>query len=230
MGEREYEHVQEFRDPNHPDKVLTTHESHTGEEPLYVQSETFVAEGRIESGQVRQQELSHRLDELTNDFYMFSLAPLYLTCLWDDRKNDVKFDLIYRFGVEMKVPVVPQVVRYVSPLPLFQGDAGEWDCLLNGLPKGDSLTKLFPRWVEQLVFVDRERRPMQYWRVNCTTIKITTPTVVSAPASIDVFLPTGVDKCLGVSPNQDGTYRYVQHPPEAWVVEEAMRYFGETHE
>ena len=230
MSERErqeaFKTVNEFRDAESPDKILTRHVSATGEEPVYVDEETFVSEGKIESGQVQHENLSFRLDELTKDFYMFSLAPVYLTCLWDESTGGLKFDLIYRYGVEMKMTRIPRVVQYKSPIPLFNGSAGEWDHLLQGLPRQDNLPYLFSKWMEQLVFVRREKSPAEYWRVNKKTIKVSTPTIVSQSAEVDIFLPTGVDKRLDVQMLPDGTYTYVQLPPEDWVVGESMRYFG----
>ena len=235
MGERElqddFKTIDEvwYQDPDNPGRGRSTrHSSATGEEPVNVSEETLVSEGKIESGQVQQEVLSYRLDELTKDYYMFSLAPIYLACLWDEAKNEIKFDLIYRFGVEMKMAKIPKVVQYQSPVPLFDGNAGIWDHLLQGLPRENNLPYLFGKWMEQLIFVRREKNPVEYWRVNRRVIKIQTPTVVSAPAEVEVFLPTGLDKRLDLSAvRADGVHTYTQLPPEDWVTEEAMRYFGE---
>lgn len=226
MGKREQLTVNEFRDVNDPEKVLITHTSDTGEEPFYVNSETLVGETRIENGQVQHRDVAHRLEDLVRDYYMFSLAPIYLVCLWDREAGKIKFDLLYRFAVEMKMLAVPPVIHYTSPFLLFNSGSGLWDSFLQGLPNDGNLPYLFPRWVEQLVFVDRNVRPMTYWRVNRKKIHVRTAGVAATPAEVEVFLPTGVDRRLDIQERADGTFEYVQCPPEDWVTEEAMRYFG----
>lgn len=202
-----------------------THESETGEEPAYVDKETLLSEEKLETGQVQQEQTQHRLDELVKDFYMFSLAPVYFTCLWDKQAGRIKFDLIHRFSVEMKMARPPRVVHYQCKTPLFRG-GGAWDVFLQGLPRQDNMEYLFSKWVEQLVFVDRNSRPMQYWRVNTKHIRVAAPALAATPVQVDIFLPTGVDKRLDTQPRPDGSHEYIQLPPEDWVIEESMRYFG----
>ena len=211
-----------YQDPN-DSRVKTVHKSATGEEPLYVTSETLVNEHKLEAGGTDRKQLPFRLDELVKDFYMFSLAPLYVTALWDARRQQQRMNVLYQFGVEMKFERIPQVLDYRSPLPLFRGDAGEWDYRLEGIPK--DIGYLFGKFVEQMVMVDREVRPMRYWRARRKTIAIVTPGVVSEPAEIDVFLPSGLDGRLDMRPNPDGSWGFIQMPSEDWIIAEANRYF-----
>ena len=170
---------------------------------------------------------SGKLEDLVRENYMFSLAPVYLTCLIDRSTNQIKMDLIYQYAKEMHLAQTPAVVHYTTDSPLFHGGGDIWDHLLQGLPSGDTnVSYLFPRWAKQLIFVDRNVVPMQYWRVNVETIKVRCPSISATPVDIDVFLPTGTDRQLGLRPCQDGTWEYVQLPPEDWVIEESMRYFG----
>lgn len=239
MGEREQEQLKTVSDLPidkqlaeaaglKPEEARVVHKTATGEEPTYVEQETLIAEEKLETGQVPQQESRHRLDELVKDFFMFSLAPVYLTCLWDRVKCTIKFDLVHRFFTEMKVVQIPRVIHYQSEIALFRGTDSVWDHFLQGLPRQNNWEFLFPRWAEQLVFVDREARPMQYWRVNSDTITIMSLSVAARPVEVGIFLPSGVDKRLGVQSRPDGTYEFIKLPPEEWVVEEAMRYFGEV--
>ena len=232
MGERGQGHaplktVTEFRSKNEPEDVQISHTSETGEEPVYVNEETFVSEEKIETGQVQYREESkHKLDELARDFYLFSLAPVYLTCLWDRLRNQIKFDLLYRFAREMKTVGAPRVIHYSSPVPILNWTGDVWDHLLQGLPRAENVEYIFPKWVEQLVFVDREARPMQYWRVNTKIVKVMAPQIAATPVEVAVFVPTGVDKQLDLRVRPDGSYDFIQLKPEEWVIEEAMRYFG----
>jgi hypothetical protein len=236
MGEREHvedrqdslKTVNEFRDQDDPDKVLVSHKSDTGEEPVYVKEETLMSEDHIEKGQVHAEQASDgKLEVLVKDYYMFSLAPVYLTCLLDRSINQIKMDLIYQYSKEMNLAALPKVIYYNSDPPLFYGGDGFWGSLLQGLEKTDNnISYLFPQWAKQLVFVDRNVRPMQYWRVNVETITVRCPSISATPVDIDVYLPTGSDKRLGVRARRDGLYEYVQLQPEDWVLEESMRYFA----
>lgn len=226
MGEREQKTVNEFRDINNPDKVLVKHVSDTGEEPVYVNSETLVGETKLSTGQVQQTAVDYKLDELVKDYYMFSLAPVYLSCLWDRNAGRLKFDLLYRFAEELRMKTLPKVVYYRSERPLFYGGAGEWDHMLQGLPREGNLPYIFSKWAEQLVFVERGVRPMQYWRVNRKQIDVLPSAGVAVPVSVDIYLPTGVDRRLDTRVQPDGGQGYIELPPEEWLVEESMRYFG----
>lgn len=211
-----------YQDPN-DSRIVTTLETATGEEPIYVKEETQVGKAKLERVGVESQQLPFRLDELTREFYMFSLAPVYLCALLDRKLMRPKLNLIYQFGVELKMDRIPRVVSYKAPVPLFHGGMGDWDYSLEGLPR--DLMYLFSGYVTQLVLIDREVSPIQYWRVNKRTVTIFTPLAVAAPAEVDIFLPSGLDGRLDVVENVDGTWSYVRLPAEKSVVEEASRYF-----
>jgi hypothetical protein len=215
-----------------PDGSVSTHTSETGEEPLYgVKDETVLAGEKLQGGlQIRPQALSHKLSELSIEYYLFSLAPVYLLALLDRKNGGFKMDLLQRYGVEMRLARLPRVIAYQSPLPIFRGDMGVWDHYLWGLPRGTEFDfeVLFPKWMEQLVLVNRDVRPAQYWRVNTEVLQVTTPGAVDLPASVTVFLPTGIDTKLSMHSNPDGTFSFVTGAPERWVVDESIRYFNQT--
>ena len=215
-----------------PDGTISTHESLTGEEPIYVKSDNTVLGGdKLQAGQqVQAQQLSHRLTDLAKEYYLFSLAPVYLLTLLDRKKGGFKMDLLHRYGVEMKMQRLPKVVSYQSPVPLFRGDMGVWDHYLWGLPRGTEydFELLFPKWMEQLVLVNRDVRPVQYWRVNVERVQLYTPGEVGLPATVDVFVPTGMDVRLQTQQNKDGSVSFVSTQPEQWVIDESIRYFNQT--
>jgi hypothetical protein len=215
-----------------PDGTVSTHKSRTGEEPIYVKDDnTVMNKDKLQAGQqVRPQQLSYRLSELAREYYLFSLAPVYLLALLDRRTGGFKMDLLHRYGVEMRLRRLPNVVSYQSPMPIFHGDMGVWDHYLWGLPLNTEydFEFLFAKWMEQLVLVNRDVKPVQYWRVNTEVVQVMTPGAFDTPASVTVFLPTGMDMRLSLQGNPDYTFSFVSGPPEQWVVDESIRYFNQT--
>lgn len=200
-----------------------THTMETGEDAILVHSETVHKTSKIVQGNVSVKQLPYSLAELTKTFHMFTLAPIYLMCLWDMKRMAPKLNIIYQFGLELRMKQVPDVISYRAPVPLLRGDAEDWDTTLEGLPL--SYQYLFRKFVEQMVFVNRDAKPVQYFRAYYTTVQMQTPGALMDSGPVDIWLPTGVDYKIGLVPQPDGSYAYSQHPPEDWVREEAMRYF-----
>lgn len=195
------------------------HGSQLGREPEYVAEETFKPEEPIDTGRVAARRISeYKLDELTKDYYMFSLAPLYYML-------PIKVDLLYQFGKDLQLDRVKDVITYKSPSLMLKG-LGEWGCILQGIPA--VYKDLFGTWARQLVFPDRRVSPYQYWRVSSCEVGMLTPGVVSTAAPVDVFLPSGVDFSFQAVRLPNGVYGFKKVPPQEWVAEEARRFFIKT--
>jgi len=186
-----------------------------------VSEETFKEEEKIDGGHAGSKPVkSYKLDELTQDYYMFTLAPVYYTI-----QSNSSFDLVYQFGSFLRVPELKDVISYQSPSPIFDG-LGDWNFFLQGLPK--DYAELFRKFILQAVFPNTEVTPYQYWRVSYYSEMVLTPGVISNPAPIDIFLPTGIDCQFLPNKMSNGAYSFVKTKPEKWVVEEAQRFFLKT--
>ena len=176
----------------------------------------------VDSGRAEVEKLPYRLDELTTDFYMFSFAPVYLV-------TGFEHEIVYQFGSSMGLDRVPKVVSYRAPVPLFEGLGDNWSFYLQGLPR--KLGNLFKKFVMNMVIVDREAKDangnpnQQYWRVNAETHRVLTPTVVSAPAEIDVFVPTGMDYRYMSQMDTTGRVTFVECPPQIEVINAGRAHF-----
>ena len=201
---------------------VTKHGSVLGREPEYVNEETFKKGEAINHGRVKTKDLSHKLDELAKDFYFVSLATVYMTI-----QARGSLDLIYQFGEHLDLGTVEDVVTYRAPTPIFTG-LGDWDYVLQALPL--RYESLFRTYVEQAVFPIYNTNPKQYWRIKCEKILMPTPGVISVPTPVDIFVPTGVQASFRVARKANGVYGFVKQAPEAWVVEEALRFFEKTGE
>jgi len=192
------------------------HGSDLGREPEHVKGETFKAAEKIDTGRVQARKIEkYKLDELTEDYYMFSMAPVYFMI-------PIKVDLIYQFGKDLSLDRIKDVITYQAQSAMFAG-LGEWGHVLQGIPKVHK--SLFKTWAEQLVFPDRTKVPNQYWRLGIESVSMLTPGVISTSAPIDVYLPSGVDCSFNTVRRVNGTFGFKKQPPETWVVEEAYRFF-----
>lgn len=196
------------------------HGSDLGREPEYVEEETFRPSEPIDHSREKTKKLSHKLDELAEEFYLFSVATLYWTI-----RSEKPLDFIYQFGQNLKIGRIHDVITVQSPSPIFHG-VGDWNFIIQGLPS--KYTRPFQLYMQQLVFPDYSRKPYGYWRVNRCECSVYTPGVVSGPATIDVFVPTGVDHCFVPVRLANGVHGFEQRPPEKWVVREAFRFFQTT--
>lgn len=194
--------------------------SHTGQPPIPVKGETFMPEERIPDGRTQSQQLSHKLDELSREFYLFSLATVYYTI-----RAKATFDLIYQFGAYLKVPALKNVVTYRSPSLIFEG-LGDWNFVLQGIPR--EYGELFRLFVEQAVFPDYTVTPHQYWRVRRHSVPMFTPGELSAAAEVDLFVPTGIDCQFVPVRRPNGVYGFTRVAPDKGIVQEAYRFFEKT--
>lgn len=193
--------------------------SQLGREPEYVAKETFKKEEKIDYGKATKKKVTGtRLDTLSKDYYLFTMAPVYYML-------PVKVDFIYQFGVDILLEEVDDVILYRAQSPLFTG-LGEWGLILHGIPHEHK--ELFSTWVNQLVFPDRTVKPNRYWRVNNTTVAMLTPGVVSTTADVDIYTPSGIDCSFKPVLQPDGQYGFVKKEPEEWIVNEANRFFLRT--
>lgn len=194
--------------------------SHTGQLPISVSEETFMPEEKLAEGRLAAKPLSHKLDELVNDFYMFSLATVYYTI-----RAKATFDLIYQFGAYLKVQELKNVITYRSPSPIFEG-LGDWNFILQGIPR--KYGELFGLFVEQAVFPDYTVKPHQYWRVARHKVPMFTPGVLSSSAEVDLFVPTGIDCQFVPVRRPNGVYGFAKRAPNKAIVQEAYRFFEKT--
>jgi len=213
-----------------PSKV--THVSELGREPIFADGEQLISEERVEHGRVVREEkqLTHRLDELARDYYLFTFGPTYIV-------TRMGTDILYEFGKDLDIGEI-SVVSYRSPLPLFRG-SGDFDFVLRGVPwelvrpkfvapDAGQEANLLRKYALQVIMINRDVKPYIYWRVNVEAARIYTPGSLTPPTSIDVFLPTGTVGRCKLRHNPDGVFGFVKQGPEDWVVEESLRYFSET--
>jgi hypothetical protein len=188
-----------------------------GHGPVITDREIFSDAEKVENGRAEAAILSHRLDELSKDYFLFTFGPVYAG-------TGFKYDAVYQFGVAMAMDRVPKVVAYNSPSPIFTG-IGSWDNCLQGLPK--DMGEVFDTFVLNMVIPDSVATPRQYWRINSHSMDIHTPRSVTAPAPVTVYTPTGMDYCIEPYKRPDGSVVFCSKPPEEWVVKEAQRFFLE---
>jgi hypothetical protein len=208
-----FEHVE--RDP----MSGAIHGSQLGKRAEHVAEETFKPEEDIDKGRVEAKKLkSFKLDELTKDYYLFTLAPIYYMV-------PVKVDFIYQFGRDLMLDKVEDVVTYTAPSPMFMG-LGDWGYVLQGVSIKHK--SLFKTWAKQLVFTDQSKVPNQYWRINVDSVPMLTPGHISTAAQIDIYTPSGVDFSFQPVRKPNGVYSFRKLPPEKWVTDEAYRFFIKT--
>ena len=84
------------------------HGSDLGREPEFIEEETFKPEERIDHERTPVKFIkNHKLNELSEEWYFFSLATVY----WTIRSKE-SFDLIFQFGRDMQLSKVENVVTY----------------------------------------------------------------------------------------------------------------------
>jgi len=191
-------------------------------DPVMVKEETILKEDRIAKGVVEKKELSHRLDELTKDFYLFNLYPIYLVL-----GSDSTFDLVYQYGAFIGVDKIEDVISYKAPSPLFDG-LGDHCCSLTGIPKHHK--SKFRKFIVQTVYPDHRYGEQTYWRPKCYELGMVTPGTVSAPAPVDVFALSGAACEFYPAPKDNGLFTFFKRQPDKEIVAEANRFFAKIGE
>lgn len=166
------------------------------------------------------------LQEILVDYDVFTLAPVYVAC-------NVPFDIFGEYRATMTAAETP----YTGPrltmrfkVPIFKG-LGEWNYILEAMPKGEDFVKFSKFMTTQSV---RVKGANEYWKVYKDTMLILDPLDVdnhradaSSAMPISAFVPTG-NKCRFV---QDliitqPPYSFKRTTPEATVVAEAQVLLG----
>jgi len=197
-----------------------THESEWGKEPILTNNrgETALPKEKIVERQVEAENLPYRLDELTQDFYMFTLMPLYLVI------PNLKPTVIYEYARDRDLDRI-KVISYRAPVPLFSNMCGA-EFFLQGVPLEHR--DLFRTYVSNAYFIGHPvgETKREFWCANQRTVQMVTPTVVAAPAPVDVFVPTGEAFRLEMRETPSGIFEFRKHKPEQWVQEKALNYFA----
>jgi hypothetical protein len=183
---------------------------------IHTDREIALAPEKIDGSRAEVVELTHRLEDLEKEFFLFTFAPVYAV-------TGFTHDVVYQFGSAMSLDRIPKVLQYIAPLPLFQGE-GNWVFRLQGIPKERGT--LFDRFVLNMVITDLERIPKTYWRVNSEEAFVYTPGVVSEGVKVKVYVPTGIDYRIQSYASVGSPIQFSRREPDSWVVAEAQRYFA----
>ena len=195
---------------------VVEHVTETPTEPKHTNSETVEKGQRLDRAAApNTKTTSHRLDELAADYYLFTLAPFYAL-------TGFAHNLIYRFGVELNLEKVPNVLDYRAPAKLLEADLGDQDYRLAGIPA--EYADLFKKFLLQVCVTDSKTKA--YWRIDAYPLYLPTPTVVSSPAPVTVYVPSGRLWRVKAVPTVRGTVQFMQAPPDKNLAAEADAYYG----